>query len=101
MKSIEQAIQIAGPQPGLLDTKAMILVYDGKPKEGVELLEGAVKESQDPRYRFHLAVACFRMGDAARARKAFKDSKDALLTQQVLTRMDRKLFLELERKLAN
>jgi tetratricopeptide (TPR) repeat protein len=101
MKTIEQAIAIAGPQPGLLDTKAMILVYDGKAKEGVGLLEDAVRESHDPRYRFHLAVACFRMGDEPRARQAFKDSKEAMLTQQVLTRMDRKMLAELDRKLTN
>ena len=67
LQDIDHAIDIAGPQPGLLDTKGMILVLDGKPGDAVQLLEqAAASPVDDPRYHFHLAVAYDRAGSPKR-----------------------------------
>jgi len=100
LKLIDRAIQIAGPQPGLLDTKGMILVYDGKADEAVPLLqEAALAPEADPRYAFHLAVAYCRTGENDKAGAALKVARKGNLTSQVLTEKDRTLLAELEQKL--
>jgi tetratricopeptide (TPR) repeat protein len=100
LECVDRAIQLIGPQPGLLDTKGMILIFDGKPDLAVELLkEAASVPRPDPRCCFHLAVAYDRVGDAEQARAALKKARAGDLDRQVLTAMDRKLLLELDKKL--
>jgi len=97
---IDRALEIAGPQPVLLDTKGMILVQDGKPKEAVPLLEAAASGPYpDPRYNFHLAAAYARLGDTAKAKDAFGKVDRAELKKQVLTPNDQTYLKELEAKL--
>jgi tetratricopeptide (TPR) repeat protein len=100
MRYVEKAIALAGPQPGLLDTKGMILVFEGKAEEAVPLLEmAAAAPNADPRYYFHLAVAYFRTGDVEKARNSLKRAYDGDLTSQILTPGDKKLLAELEQSL--
>ena len=100
LKHIDQAIQLVGPKPGLLDTKGMLLVFNGQPEKAVELLkEAASVPRPDPRCCFHLAVAYDRLGDLEKARAALKQARNGRLERQVLTKMDRKLLAELEKKL--
>ncbi len=100
LQYIEQAIELAGQQPGLLDTKAMILVFEGKAAEAVPLLETAASiPDADPRYHFHLAVAYDLLGQADKARQALKAADDGVLTRQVLTAADQKMLADLRRKL--
>ena len=99
LECIERAIQIVGPQPGLLDTKGMILVFEKKPDEAVPLLEEAAAMPQaDPRYSFHLAVAYDRAGQAEKARAALLAARKGNLTRQVLTPLDRQMLADLEKK---
>ncbi len=100
LEYVDRAIQIAGPQPGLLDTKGMILVFQKKPDEAVPLLEEAAAGPQsDPRYHFHLAVAYDRAGEAGKARAALLAARKGNLTQSVLTPSDREMLAALEKKL--
>jgi tetratricopeptide (TPR) repeat protein len=96
---IDRAMGIVGPQPGLLDTKGMILVFQKKADEAVPLLEEAAAGPQsDPRYHFHLAVAYDRAGEAAKARTALSAAHKGNLTRRVLTPLDRQMLAELEKK---
>ncbi len=96
---VDRAIQIVGPQPGLLDTKGMILVFQKKADEAVPLLEEAAAGPQpDPRYHFHLAVAYDRSGEPAKARAAFLAARKGNLAGCVLTPSDRQMLAELEKK---
>jgi Flp pilus assembly protein TadD len=97
---VDRAIQLAGPQPGLLDTKGMILVFEGKPVEAVPLLKEAASVFQaDPRYLFHLAVAYDRSGDTANARQQLALARQGDLAGTVLTSKDQQLLAELEQRL--
>jgi tetratricopeptide (TPR) repeat protein len=99
LQYVERAIQIVGPQPGLLDTKGMILVFEGKADEAVPLLqEATARPRSDPRYHFHLAVAYDRSGDAGKAREALTTARKGELTRQVLTSLDQQMLAELEKK---
>jgi tetratricopeptide (TPR) repeat protein len=100
MLYVDKAIALLGPQPGLLDTKGMILVFAGKAKDAVPLLETATSApNADPRYYFHLAVAYLRTGDVENARSSLKRAYDGDLTSQILTPGDKKLLAELEQSL--
>ena len=58
LKLINQAIDFAGEDAALLDTKGAILLYSGRSAEAVPLLELATREpTADPRHHFHLALA--------------------------------------------
>jgi cellulose synthase operon protein C len=96
---IDRAIGIVGPQAGLLDTKGMALVFEGKPDEALPLLqEAAATPGSDPRYQFHLAVAYDRAGDTEKARAALTTARKGNLTSQLLTPLDRQMLAELEKK---
>jgi Tfp pilus assembly protein PilF len=97
---IEQAINLAGPQAGLLDTKAMALLHDGKPDQAVGLLQEATQvPSPDPRWCFHLAVACGRLGQLDKGRAALQQARACDLDHLLLTKTDRQLLADLEKKL--
>jgi tetratricopeptide (TPR) repeat protein len=100
LHSIDQAINVAGRLPVLLDTKGTVLIYDGKAAEAVSLLKEATTGSEpDPRFLFHLSLACERVGKQDDARAALKMARAGKLGQQLLTPADRQLLKELELKL--
>jgi putative PEP-CTERM system TPR-repeat lipoprotein len=66
----EQALQLDGRNPAVLDTLGWILLQEGKHERGVQLLKQAVTQSPDaPSYRYHLAYGLFQAGDRGQARK--------------------------------
>lgn len=99
LELIDRAIELAGEQAALLDTKGMIFVYGGKPEQAVQFLKtAAYSANSDPRYHFHLAVAYLRGGDLKKARNAHEEAKGRDLEGQFLTEMDLQLLTELEEK---
>ena len=95
----DRAIELKGPQPGLLDTKGTALLYAGKSGEAAAILADAVSSrNPDPRYYLHLAAACDRLGESGRAREAFVRAERGELARQLLTDGDRRLLAELSKK---
>jgi tetratricopeptide (TPR) repeat protein len=102
LETIDRAIELAGEHPAFLDTKGMILIHDGKPKQAVPFLEtAAYSTDSDPRYHFHLAVGHVRNGDLDKARDALREANRGDLKNQFLTEMDLQLLDELEGELGN
>jgi tetratricopeptide (TPR) repeat protein len=101
LECIERAIELVGPQPNLLDTKGMALFYDGKPERAELVLQTAAQSpNPDPRYCFHYAVVCAKLGDLDRARKALRQARDSDLDHQLLTKKDRQLLAGLEKQVS-
>ena len=101
LRYIEQAIELSGKQPALLDTKGMILVKEGRAEEAVTLLRQTVAGPQtDPRYHFHLAVALFQTGNKEEARGALETALRNDLRRQILTASDLMYLQRLEETLA-
>jgi tetratricopeptide (TPR) repeat protein len=97
LQLINKAIEIAGQQPGLLDTKGTILVYQGESQKALYLLEAAAREAgTDARHRFHLAAAYHGVGEAAKAKQQLLSAIDMNLEEQVLTPTDRRLLSDLK-----
>ena len=75
-------------------------MYEGKPDQAVGLLkEAASAPHPDPRWSFHLAVAYVRLGELDKARVALEQARAGDLDHQLLTKMDRQLLADLEKKL--
>lgn len=99
LRYIEQAIQVAGRKPALLDTQGTIYLMQGDFDAAVRCLEEAVNsEATDPRYPFHLAAAYAKLGRKEDALAAYERAKQDDLDDHVLTAGDallRKLLDEL------
>ncbi len=96
LKHANQAIDIAGPQPALLDTKAMVLLHSDPQQAVLLLLEATSLPDPDPRYYLHLALAYQRLGDLPKANKALEAARANELDEQTLTRSDSRLLEGLE-----
>ena len=100
LEVIDRALNLAGPQGWLLETKGQILLNDGRIGESVVMLqEAATLDESDPRVLLHLAEAYRLAGKLDQAKKAFDDAQTRHLPQQLLTPVDRKLIKELDEKL--
>jgi tetratricopeptide (TPR) repeat protein len=96
LELIDRALQRAGSQPALYDTKGMILVYDGQADEALTYLERAAgSSSKDPRYQLHLAKAYKDNGALANAREEMIKALEGDLEKTILTGGDRRLLVEL------
>jgi tetratricopeptide (TPR) repeat protein len=101
LRLIDQAIEIAGKMPELLDTKGAILLYGGRSGEAAPLLEIAARDSTaDPRHFFHLAVAYHDQGKKAEAKTQLQKALDRKLVSQVLTATDQRLLNDLRASLS-
>jgi tetratricopeptide (TPR) repeat protein len=100
LKLIDQAIDFAGQDAALLDTKGAILLYSGRSAEAVGILEQATREpAADPRHHFHLAVAYRDQGRIDEAKQQLKTALERELISQVLTNTDQQLLTELRSSL--
>jgi Flp pilus assembly protein TadD len=83
-----------------LDTKGTILVQDGKAAEAVPLLrEATARSGTDPRFFFHLGLACQGTGKSDEARTALQKARNGNLAREILTPSDRRLLKDLEQQL--
>jgi tetratricopeptide (TPR) repeat protein len=96
LELVDRAIEIAGCEMGLLDTKGAILLSAGHAEQAVTWLEAAARdESADPRHRFHLALAYRDLGDLDRARTEMRRAVERDLDRQPLTPVDRRMLEKL------
>ena len=97
---VDRALNLAGPQPPILDTKALLLVRDDTKQAIRLLLEATAIPNPDPRFHFHLAVAYQLDGDPQAAQQAFREALDNDLSKYTLTATEKTLLNELKKYLA-
>ena len=69
----EKAHRISSDDSGIADTYGWLLVQQGKPRQGADILEKALISSKNqPEIRYHLAVALAKIDDKAGARDLLK-----------------------------
>ncbi|MFO0817944.1 MAG: hypothetical protein U1A77_08385 [Pirellulales bacterium] len=97
LQLIDRALDIAGAQPALLDTKATILLTLDRADEALPLLESAASApNPDPRFRLHLALAYHKVGMTAKSQEHWELALQSGLDDQVLTDSDRVMRNEVE-----
>jgi Tfp pilus assembly protein PilF len=90
---IERAIEAAGPAPQLLDTRACILISQGRTRQASTDLKKSIADGgTTPTTLLHLAAAQLDDGDAESARQTFEQAKAAGLSELLLHPLDRALL---------
>ena len=97
LSSIQKAIDIAGPQAGLRDTRAMVYLAQGETKLALAELVEIVDDNPTPTEFFHLAWAQYAASDKAAARKNFSQALESGLTEKDLHPFERDRFQKLLR----
>lgn len=70
LPTAEAAYKLASNEPAIMDTLGWLLVEQGDAKRAAQILQQAsTKAPQAPEIRYHLAMALFKSGDKAGARK--------------------------------
>ena len=100
LELVGRAIAVRGPHPALVETRAMILLQQGKAEQAIPMLEELVAMPDcDARRRIHLAAAYVRSGDLHKADATLAAASQEELASQILVESDRKMLEDLKRKL--
>jgi tetratricopeptide (TPR) repeat protein len=89
LASIDKALEQAGPQPELLDTKGIVLLAADKPGAAAEVLEQATQMTPDPASYFRLATAQLKANRAREARETWLKAKAAGFKVKLLHPLER------------
>jgi len=97
---IDRAIDIAGSNATLLDTRAVIYLQLGKTELALEDLRSALAISPEKSVLyFHLARALDLDSDAAEARKAFRQAEERGVRLETLDPLERQIFVKVRQEL--
>jgi tetratricopeptide (TPR) repeat protein len=99
LRLIESAIDIAGPLPALLDSRASVLLAMGQPQKALADLDAAVSEEPRPNRHFHRALACWRLGRPQDAADALAEAHKLGLKPEQLNPLERQDYQELVKRL--
>ncbi|HLJ09609.1 MAG TPA: hypothetical protein VKU82_00395, partial [Planctomycetaceae bacterium] len=77
LELINRAIRVQGPDPELLDTRAVVRMNLDHPQEAVQDLEQALKEVNSPAMWYHLALAQNRVGEKDAAAESLRLAEEA------------------------
>src|SRR5262249_2728127 len=89
LASIDKAIELAGPQPDLLDTRAIVYLATDKPERASDDLDQAQPPTAEPAAPFRLACAHLASNNNRAAREAYKRAKDEGFTLSRLHPLER------------
>lgn len=93
---INQAIQITGPIPEFLDTRAEVYVARNETGKAIEDLLRLIESNPTPTYYYHLAEAYWKNNEADKARAAFEQAKSAGFTPATLGPPEKTRYNQLE-----
>ena len=99
LQLIQTAVEEAGPNSELLDTRAVVYLHSGRPDLAIRDLEQAIAEAPRPEKYFHLAQAHQRASDVPRARQAFAKAKELELGLTDLHLLERSAWEKMKNEL--
>ena len=98
---IDHAVELAGKDPSLLDTRATIRLNLGRVDQALTDLQAAISLSPNrPVLQFHLARTHHAAGRKAEARRALGRAEELGLKPEKVDPREREIFLRLRRELA-
>ncbi len=101
LKLVDRALDVAGPNPTLLNTRAVILMQLSQGDLAIKALREAVRSQPDkPTYYFHLARAYQMTKSPSDAREALERSRVLGLTEEIVDPLERGTFRKLSREIA-
>ena len=96
---IDQAIELVGPVPALLDSRALVKLNLEQPDLAIEDLRKALDLDSDPMFWLHLASAQLRKNDIRSAGESFERANAFQMDVEKLHPLERPMFEELRRRL--
>ena len=96
---IDRGVELAGPLPALLDSRASVYLALGKPQEALSDLQQVVGEDPRPNRQFHLALAYFQAGQEKAAAQALAEGRKLGLAPDKLHPLERTDYRDLTAKL--
>lgn len=99
LKLINRAIQLRGPVPELLDTRAVVYITNGDNPKAIKDLEDAVAIDPAPSRYFHLARAYLAAGDPDAARRSLTKARDEGLKEADVHPLERPALAQVEKAL--
>jgi tetratricopeptide (TPR) repeat protein/Tfp pilus assembly protein PilF len=93
---LDRAIQVAGSDPHLLDTRGVVQLALWEPQAALQDLKEASQQMPIPQVYFHLAQACLAKRDEAGAREAFRQAQKLGLSVAKLHPLERNAYRELK-----
>ncbi len=97
LQKINQAIDIQGRLPELLDTLGLVLLRNGRFDEARKVLTEAVDRLNDPRFSLHLAQVAFAQDDLKQAQQAWQQIDRSKLADSSLTSQEQAVLAKLEK----
>jgi tetratricopeptide (TPR) repeat protein len=77
LEAIDKAITMEGPNPSLLDTRAIVRIARKETRAAIKDLETAISVRSEPIYSYHLAQAQATEGDRAAASETLQNARKA------------------------
>jgi tetratricopeptide (TPR) repeat protein len=99
LETINRALEIAGPVPFMLDTRATVELALGQSEAAIKDLETAIVDSPTPTKYFHLAQAILAAGDSAAAKTAFRKGLASGLYAETIHPLEQDAFRALSTRL--
>ncbi|QDV42312.1 tetratricopeptide repeat protein [Stieleria neptunia] len=93
----DKTIEIAGRNPALLDTRAVIAIASGEGAKAIDLLAEALQQHHDPPaiFSFHQAVAYLKAGNTEAAIRCFKKALQDQLDTTRLGKQEQSWYAKL------
>ncbi len=99
LECIDKAIEIAGPQPNLLDSRAIVYLRIGQAAKAIADLEDATQMTPDPASYFRLASAYLATDDLRSARAAWAKAQSGGFALRNLHPLERPKAQQVREKL--
>lgn len=92
---IDRAVELGGPTPALLDSRAMVKLATGEADSAIDDLKQATADETSPDFYFHLAQAEILRHDGAAAAQALDQARSLGLDDQSLHPLERDAYQQL------
>ena len=99
LEMINRAINLRGPLPELLDTRAVVYLTKGENRLAIDDLENAIALEPSASRYFHLARAQLAAGDVDSARRSLAHAQDHGLNEAEVHPLERASFAQVEKAL--
>ncbi len=101
LATINHAIELAGPLPVLLDSRAVVHIARNEPQQALDDLSAIGSEKTDPVWLFHKARALMLAGQGEQAGAVLVEARQKGLTRAMIDPPERPFFDQLQKQLSN
>jgi len=99
LEFVQRAIELIGPNPEVLDTRALLYLKAKRPDRALQDLNQAIAQAPTPTMYVHLAQAQLMAKNAPAAAEAFRKAKEIGLQVDILHPLEKPAYQQLAAEL--